>query len=655
MPRKKKEAPETIVSHVADMYSEWFLDYASYVILERAVPNIEDGLKPVQRRILHSMRELEDGRYNKVANIVGNTMKYHPHGDSAIADALIQLGQKELLIDCQGNWGNPATGDPAAASRYIEARLSRFALDVVFNSKTTVWANSYDGRNREPVNFPLKFPLLLAHGAEGIAVGLSTRILPHNFNELVDASIDSLRRKKTDILPDFPSGGIADCSDYNGGIRGGRVRIRARIETLQRRRLAIVEIPFATTTTSLIDSILSANDKGKIKVSKIEDNTAENVEIMVHLPPGSDPSQAVQALYAFTDCEISISPNTCVIDGRKPRFLPVNDLLKRSALKTKDLLKQELEIRLGELLDKWHFASLERIFVEKKVYRKIETKATWEAVVKAVSVGLAPFRRTLKRKITDDDILRLLEIRIKRISKYDSLRAADQIRALEEEITEVRKNLKGLTRYTIRYFKELKKQFGKGRERRTAIETFDRIIASKVAVAGETLFLNAQDGFAGFGLKRDRVIEKCSRMDDIIVFRRDGTMQVSRVAEKSFVGKNPAHIAVFKKDSPTVYSMIYRDGKSGRSYAKKFRVSGVTRDKLYELAQGNPGTRVLYFDHADNGEPANTVHLHLDPKSRARNKIVEFDFSQLATKGRGSRGNTVTRHKVQRVARNLSL
>ena len=541
MPRKKKQAPDALVPHVADLYSEWFLDYASYVILERAVPNIEDRLKPVQRRILHSMREMEDGRYNKVANIVDNTMKYHPHGEAAIADALIQLGQKELLIDCQGNWGNPATGDPAAAARYIEARLARFALEVVFNSKTTVWANSYDGCNREPVSFPVKFPLLLAHGAEGIAVGLSTKILPHNFNELIDASIDALRRKKTNILPDFPSGGISDCSDYNGGIRGGRVRIRARIEILPRRRLAIVEIPFGTTTTSLIDSVLSANDKGKIKISKIEDNTAEKVEIIVHLPPGSDSSQAVQALYAFTDCEVSIAPNTCVIDGMKPRFLSVNDLLKRSALKTRELLKQELEIRLGELLERWHFASLERIFVEKKVYRKIENKATWEAVVNAVSAGLAPYRRMLKRKITEDDILRLLEIRIKRISKYDSLRAADQIAALEGEIAEVRKNLKGLTRYTVRYFRELKNQFGKGQERRTAIETFDRIIASKVAVAGESLFLNAKDGFAGFGLKRDRAIEKCSRMDDIIVFRRDGTMQVSRVTEKSFVGKFRPH------------------------------------------------------------------------------------------------------------------
>lgn len=654
MVRKKKRAPATVVPHVADLYSEWFLDYASYVILERAVPSIEDGLKPVQRRILHSMREMEDGRYNKVANIVGSTMKYHPHGDAAIADALIQLGQKDLLIDCQGNWGNPATGDPAAAARYIEARLSQFALEVIFNSKTTLWVNSYDGRNREPVSFPVKFPLLLAHGAEGIAVGLSTKILPHNFNELVDASIDALRRKKTNILPDFPSGGIADCNDYNEGMRGGRVRIRAKIEILPRRRLAIVEIPFGSTTTSLIDSILAANEKGKIKINKIEDNTAEEVEIIVHLPPGTDSPQAIQALYAFTDCEVSIAPNTCVIDNMKPRFLSVNDLLKRSAFKTKELLGQELEIRLNELLEQWHSLSLERIFIAKKVYRKIETKATWDGVINVVSAALAAYQGLLKRKITKNDILRLLEIRIKRISKYDLLKAVDQIAALERDIDQVQGNLKGLTRYTVRYLKELKNQFGENQKRRTSIEKFDRIIASKVAVAGETLFLNAQEGFAGVGLKRERAIEKCSRMDDIIVFRRDGTMQVSRVTEKSFVGKNPAHIAVFNKEVPVVYSMIYRDGKSGRTFAKKFRVSGVTRDKLYDLAQGNPGTRILFFNQITCGESEGIVHLHLDPQSKARNKIIDFDFSQLALKGRDSRGNIVTRHKVQRVSKNLS-
>lgn len=649
--RPPSSSAEPTVAHVDEMFGEWFLDYASYVILERAVPNIDDGLKPVQRRILHSMKELEDGRYNKVANIVGNSMKYHPHGDDAIRDALIQLGQKEYLIDAQGNWGNTATGDPAAAARYIEARLSRFALEILFSDKITEWALSYDGRNREPVTLPAKFPLLLAQGADGIAVGLSTRILPHNFNEIIDGAIDALRRKNPRIFPDFPTGGIADFSEYNDGLRGGRVRSRARIEIVKKTRLIIHEIPFTTTTSSLIDSVLSANKKGRIKVSKIEDNTAENVEILIQLPPGTDPEHAVQALFAFTDCEVSISPNACVIDERTPRFLSVSELLKRSAKRTRELLKSELQIKLNELNERWHFASLERIFIQKRIYRKIETMTTWEAVIQAVVQGLAPHRKLLKRKITRDDIVRLLEIRIKRISRYDSMKAAEEIERLEDEIAGVKKNLKNLTRYAIRYFKGLKENFGKDRVRRTRIDSFDKIVAAKVAVATESLYLNAKEGFAGYGLKREQRIAKCSRMDHIIVFRRDGTMLVSKISDKAFVGKNPAHLAIFRKGMESVYSMIYRDGKSGRTFAKKFQVGGVTRNKVYDLAQGHSGTRVLYFAHQENGDPDNSVLLHLDPKSRARKKVIEFDFSTIGIKGRSARGNTVTKHKVQRIAR----
>jgi len=565
--------------YVDDMYGDWFLDYASYVILERAVPHADDGLKPVQRRILHSMKELEDGRYNKVANVIGNTMKYHPHGDASIGDAMIQLGQKDLLIDTQGNWGNVLTGDSAAAPRYIEARLTPFALEVIFSPKVTTWASSYDGRNKEPVTFPVKFPVLLAQGAEGIAVGLSTKILPHNFIEILDAMIDGLRKNPISLLPDFPQGGIADCTDYNGGARGGRVRVRARIEKVKKHLLKITEIPFGTTTTSLIDSILSANDKNKIKIAKIEDNTAEFVEIMVHLPSTVSAEDALPALYAFTDCEVSLAPNACVIQHNHPQFLSVNDLVKSSADLTRELLRQELEIKLGELQEKWHFASLEKIFIEKRIYRDIEKEETWEGVISAVDKGLKPYIKIFKRAITQDDILRLLEIRIKRISKFDSFRADEQIKGFEDEIEEVEGHLAQMTRYAIRYLKELKKKYGKGKERKTEISRsedgelvpFDKIVASQVVVANETLYLNRKDGFAGYSLKKDEAIEKCSTLDDVIVFGKDGVMKVMKIADKMFVGKSPLRVSVFRRDDPKVYNMVYRDGKSGRLYAKKFK------------------------------------------------------------------------------------
>ena len=550
--------------YVDDMYGDWFLDYASYVILERAVPHADDGLKPVQRRILHSMKELEDGRYNKVANIIGNSMKYHPHGDASIGDAIIQLGQKDLLIDTQGNWGNVLTGDSAAAPRYIEARLTPFALEVIFSPKVTTWASSYDGRNKEPVTFPVKFPVLLAQGAEGIAVGLSTKILPHNFNEILDAMIDGLRKNPINLLPDFPQGGIADCTDYNGGARGGRVRVRACIEKVKKHLLKITEIPFGTTTTSLIDSILSANDKSKIKIAKIEDNTAEFVEIMVHLPSTVSAEDALPALYAFTDCEVSLAPNACVIQNNRPQFLSINDLVKSSANLTRELLRQELEIKLSELQEKWHFASLEKIFIEKRIYRDIEKEETWEGVIAAVDKGLKPYVKIFKRSITQEDILRLLEIKIKRISKYDSFRADEQIKGFEDEIKEVEGHLAQITRYAIRYLKELKKKYGKDKERKTEISRtedgelvpFDKIVASKVVVANETLYLNRKDGFAGFSLKKDEALEKCSTLDDVIVFGKDGVMKVMKIADKMFVGKSPLRVAVFRRDDQKIYNMV---------------------------------------------------------------------------------------------------
>ena len=644
--------------YVDDMYGDWFLDYASYVILERAVPHADDGLKPVQRRILHSMRELEDGRYNKVANVIGNTMKYHPHGDASIGDAMIQLGQKDLLIDMQGNWGNLLTGDSAAAPRYIEARLTPFALEVVFSPKVTVWASSYDGRNKEPVTFPVKFPLLLAQGAEGIAVGLSTKILPHNFNEILDALIDALRKSPIDLLPDFHQGGIADCTDYNGGARGGRVRVRARMEKVKKHLLKVTEIPFGTTTTSLIDSILSANDKGKIKISKIEDNTAEFVEIMIHLPSTISAEDILPALYAFTDCEVSLAPNACIIQHNHPQFISVNDLIKSAAFLTRDLLQKELEIKLGELQEKWHFASLEKIFIEKRIYRDIEKEETWEGVIAAVDKGLKPYIKLFHRPIIEDDILRLLEIKIKRISKYDTFRADELIKGFEEEIEVVKGHLSQITKYTIRYFKELMKKYGNGRERKTELSVgengelvaFDKIVASKVVVASETLYINRKDGFAGYGLKKDESIEKCSDLDDIIVIGKDGVMKVMKIAEKMFVGKNPMRVSIFRRDDDKIYNLVYRDGQSGRLYAKKFKIGGVTRDKDYPLFKVHSKSRIFYFTVHDSEKKNSRVLVHIDPElKRVREKIIEFDFSWIELQGRSVKGSTLTAHKIDRV------
>ena len=653
-PKPKVRDPEKAgVIHIDDMYSSWFIDYASYVILERAVPSLNDGLKPVQRRILHSLKEKDDGRYNKVANVVGHTMQYHPHGDASIADALVAMGQKNLLIDTQGNWGNILTGDKAAATRYIEARLSKFALAVTFNSKTTNWAASYDGRNQEPVNLPLKFPLLLAHGAEGIAVGLACKILPHNFNELIDGCIDVLRKKRTKLMPDFPTGGIMDASEYNGGLRGGKVRVRARIEkTKNKRLLRITEIPFGTTAGGLMDNIVSANEKGKIKISKIEDITAEKVEINVHLPVGLDPDTAIEALFAFTDCEVTISPNSCVIEDDKPRFYTVDDLLKKSSLRTRDLLKWELEIKLGELEDKWHHSSLERIFIENKIYRRIEECTTWESVVEEIWKGLKPYLKKLRRKVVEEDVVKLTEIKIKRISKYDSFKADELIKGIEDKIKEVKRDISQITRYTIRYYKELKEKFGKGRERKTEVSSFSKVIAKNVAVATETIYLNSKTGFAGWGLKSSGVsVDRCSRMDDLIVFGREGTMQVSKVAEKTYVGKNPAHVAIFKKDEPKYYCMIYRDGRDGATLVKRFTVQGVTREKMYDLTKGNNGTRVLFFSAHESDKETPVVNVVLKPAPRLRVKEFEVNFADVSIKGRASKGNILTKNKVDKVVR----
>ena len=653
-PKPKDRDPEKAgVIHIDDMYSSWFIDYASYVILERAVPSLNDGLKPVQRRILHSLKEKDDGRYNKVANVVGHTMQYHPHGDASIADALVAMGQKDLLIDTQGNWGNILTGDKAAATRYIEARLSKFALAVAFNSKTTNWAASYDGRNQEPVNLPFKFPLLLAHGAEGIAVGLACKILPHNFNELIDGCIDVLRKKRTKLMPDFPTGGIMDASEYDGGLRGGKVRVRARIEkTKNKRLLKITEIPFGTTAGGLMDNIVSANEKGKIKISKIEDITAEKVEINVHLPVGLDPDTAIEALFAFTDCEVTISPNSCVIEEDKPRFYTVDDLLKKSSLRTRDLLKWELEIKLGELEDRWHHSSLERIFIENKIYRRIEECTTWESVIEEIWKGLKPYLKKLRRKVVEEDVVKLTEIKIKRISKYDSFKADELIKGIEDKIKEVKRDISQITRYTIRYYKELKEKFGKGRERKTEVSSFSKVIAKNVAVATETIYLNSKTGFAGWGLKSSGVsVDRCSRMDDLIVFGREGTMQVSKVAEKTYVGKNPAHVAIFKKDEPKYYCMIYRDGRDGATLVKRFTVQGVTREKMYDLTKGNNGTRVLFFSAHESDKETPVVNVVLKPAPRLRVKEFEVNFADVSIKGRASKGNILTKNKVDKVVR----
>ncbi len=646
------EEPRESLS-LGGMYSEYFLDYASYVIMERAVPHLGDGLKPVQRRILHSMKELEDGRYNKVANVVGNTMKYHPHGDASIGDAMVQLGQKDLLIDTQGNWGNVLTGDRAAAPRYIEARLTPFALEVAFNPKTTNWTRSYDGRNKEPVTLPMKFPLLLAQGVEGIAVGLACKGLPHNFCELIEACIAVLRKESFELYPDFATGGLVDVADYRDGLRGGKIRVRARVEIEKSKLLRISSVPYGTNTGNLMDSIVSANDKGKIKISRIEDNVAETVDILVHLPAGADAETTREALYAFTDCELSISPNSCVISDGRPQFMGVSDILKVSASQTKDLLLLELEILLGELQEKWHFSSLEKIFIENRIYRDIEECETWDAVIEAIDKGLTPFKKLFKREVTVEDITRLTEIRIKRISKFDAFRADEEIKGLEDRIEEAEKNIRNITRFAIAYFKNLLKKYGKGRERKTEIAEFGVVKRSAVVVASETLYLDLKNGFAGYGLKKDEPVEKCSTLDDIIAFSQDGQMRVMKVADKVFVGKRPVHLAVFRKDEEKIYSMIYREGRDGPVYAKRFRAGGVTRDKVYEMGKGTAGSRVLYFAVHDNegASAENMVMIHLKPVLRLRNVSRQFHFGEIAIKGRASKGNLVTKHTVDRVVR----
>lgn len=637
------------ITKVAGMYKDWFLDYASYVILERAVPAIEDGLKPVQRRILHSMKDLDDGRYNKVANIVGHTMQYHPHGDASIADAMVQLGQKDLLIDTQGNWGNILTGDGAAASRYIEARLSKFALDVVFNPKITEWQASYDGRKKEPVNLPIMFPLLLAQGAEGIAVGLSTKVLPHNFIELIEASIKHLQGKKFTLFPDFPTAGIMDVTNYNDGQRGGRVRVRAKISQLDKNTLLISEIPYSTTTATLIESILKANEKGKIKIKKIEDNTAAEVEILVHLPSGISPDKTIDALYAFTNCEVSISPLGCIIENNKPLFVGVSEMLRRSTEHTVELLKQDLEVKLGEFEDQWHYASLERIFIENRIYRDIEEEETWEGVIKAIDEGLKPFIAHLKRPVVEDDIVRLTEIRIKRISKFDIDKAQQKIEALEAQIADIKHHLANLTDYAIAYFNRLKKEYGSGKERKTEIRLFDDVDATKVVMRNTKLYVNREEGFVGTSLKRDEYVCDCSDIDDIIVFTQDGKMMVTKVDSKTFVGKNIIHVAVFKKkDKRTIYNMIYRDGKGGPSFVKRFSVTSITRDREYDLTNGKKDSLVYYFSANPNGE-AEVVTVLLRQVGSIKKLKWDLDFADILIKGRDSKGNLVTKYSVKRI------
>ncbi len=662
MSKKKKEKSDEVAPlgevreltrsvHVNGMYENWFLDYASYVILERAVPHINDGLKPVQRRILHSMWEMEDGRYNKVANVIGHSMKYHPHGDASIGDAMVQLGQKDILIDMQGNWGNIFTGDSAAAARYIEARLSKFALEVVYNPKTTNWQLSYDGRNREPVTLPVKFPLLLAQGVEGIAVGLACKILPHNFNELIEASIDILRNKKVNIMPDFPTGGIADFSKYNEGLRGGRIRVRAKIEKRDKKTLVITEIPFGTTTTSLIDTILNANDKGKIKVKKVEDNTAAVVEIMIHLHSDSyeDIDKTVDALYAFTDCEVSISPNSCVIVEDKPRFMSVNDILKYNTEQTQALLKKELEIRMSELEEDWHFSSLIKIFIEKRIYRNIEECKTWESVIETIDDGLKPYKKRFKRQITRDDIISLTEVKIKRISRFDVKEQDEKIRGLEEQMKEVAAHLANIRNYTIAWYKDLLKKYGKGRERKTEIGSFEQVVASEVMINNQKLYVNREDGFAGFSLKKDEFVSDCSTLDEIIVFRGDGTMIVTKVDDKKYVGKDVRYIAVYRKVEPEpVYNLIYQDGRGGNIMAKRFTVGGTTRDKEYVLTKGTEGSKLLWFS-ISGPDDAETVRIMLRPKPKLRITQVDVNFNEHEVKGRGTNGNIVSRHSASKV------
>ena len=637
------------ITRVTGMYKDWFLDYASYVILERAVPSVEDGFKPVQRRIMQSMKDLDDGRYNKVANIVGHTMQYHPHGDASIADAMVQIGQKDLLIDTQGNWGNILTGDRAAASRYIEARLSKFALDVIFNPKVTNWQSSYDGRRKEPINLPVKFPLLLAQGAEGIAVGLSTKILSHNFNELIDASIKYLKNKRFTLYPDFITGGIADFTNYNDGKRGGKVRVRAKINIVDKSTLLISELPYSTTTTSLIDSIIKANDKGKIKIKKIDDNTSSKVEILIHLPSGISPDKTIDALYAFTNCEVSISPLSCIIENNKPCFLGVSEILIKSTDNTVNILKKELEIRLQELEDQWHNFSLERIFIENKIYRNIEKEETWEGVLKAISDGITSFTKILKREVTNDDIAKLTEIKIKRISKFDIDKAKEKIENLENQISEVKANLGNLIEFAISYFTRLKKDYSSDKNRRTEIKVFDDVDVKKVVMRNTKLYVNREEGFIGTSLRRNEYVCDCSDIDDVIVFTDNCNMMVTKVASKTFIGKNIIHVAVFKKkDVRTIYNMVYRDGDKGYNYIKRFAVSGITRDKLYALSSSKKPSLVKYFSANPNGE-AEKITINLRQSAKIKKLKWDVDFSDVMIKGRGTRGNILTKNTVKNV------
>ncbi|HNX55118.1 MAG TPA: DNA gyrase/topoisomerase IV subunit A [Prolixibacteraceae bacterium] len=648
---QQKEKKEEII-YLPGLYRQWFLDYASYVILERAVPYVEDGLKPVQRRILHAMSVMDDGRYNKVANIIGQTMQYHPHGDASIGDALVQLGQRDLLVDCQGNWGNILTGDGAAAPRYIEARLSKFALDVVFNPKTTNWKLSYDGRNREPISLPVKFPLLLAQGVEGIAVGLACKILPHNFIELCDASVAYLRGEDFVLYPDFPTGGSGDFARYNDGIRGASIKVRAKIEKRDSKTLVVTEVPFGRTTSSLIESIIKANDKGKIKIKKIDDNTSDKVEIMIHLVPGMSSDKTIDALYAFTDCEVSISPNSCIIQNEKPKFIGVSEILKSNTDQTVALLKLELEIRKNELEEAWHFASLEKIFIEERIYKdkEFEQAENMDAAVAHIDKRLVPWKPKLKREVTREDILKLMEIRMARILKFNTDKANDHLLSIEEEIEELINKIANIIPYTIEWFERLKNKYGKGRERKTEIRNFENIIATKVVVANEKLYVDRIEGFMGTGLKKAEYVCDCSDIDDVIVFRKDGTYLVTKVTDKAFIGKNIQHLAIFKKnDNRTIYNVVYRDGKNGFVYMKRFAVTGVTRDKEYDLTQGTAGSKILYFSANPNGE-AEVLRVTLKPKPRIKKLIFEVDLGELAIKGRASMGNILTKFEIHKIA-----
>ena len=642
------ESEESLIP-ISGMYKDWFIDYASYVILERAVPAIEDGFKPVQRRILHSMKDLDDGRFNKVANIVGHTMQYHPHGDASISDAIVQIGQKDLLIETQGNWGNILTGDSAAASRYIEARLSKFALEVVYSPKITKWQSSYDGRRKEPINLPVKFPLLLAQGAEGIAVGLSTKILPHNFVELIDASIKCLKGRRFDLFPDFPTEGIVDVSNYNDGLRGGKIKVRAKINQVNKNTLMITQIPYTTTSTSLIESILKANDKGKIKIKKIEDNTSSDVEVLVHLPSGVSPDKTIDGLFAFTNCEVSISPLSCIIENNKPVFIGVTEILRKSTENTKNLLKSELDVKLRELDTLWHYSTLEKIFIENRIYRLIEEEKTWDGVLNSIKNGLKPHLSLLKNQITEDDIIKLTEIKIKRISKFDLEKADRKIKQIEDDISLVKLNLENLNDFAIQYFKNLKSTYAKGKERKTEIRIFDDVDVKKVVVKNSKLYINREEGFIGTSLRKDEFIEECSDIDDVIVFTQNGDMKVSRIQSKKFVAKNILYASVFKKkDTRAIYNMIYKDGKTGVSYIKRFNVTGVTRDKLYNLTSNHPKSKVLHFSANPNGE-GEVVTIQLRQNGSIKKLKWDLDFADLTIKGRSVKGNIVSKHAINKV------